>query len=122
MLKRNETGGGNFMKKLIIFGLFALAGWTSYYDITVGTLNFLPGTHRAEASPSVLQTNGQIYRTVTIEPGDTVLSVHERLNPGAHIAIEKVLNDFQKLNGGRDPNHIQIGASYRFPVYGDRGD
>jgi len=110
------------MKKLIILGLFALAGWTSFYDITVGTLNFLPGTHRTEASPRVQQTDGLTYRTVTVEPGDTVLSVHERLNPAAHIAIEKVLNDFRTLNGGQDPNHIQIGASYRFPVYGDDGN
>ncbi|MGV3487964.1 MAG: hypothetical protein ACO1OC_05205 [Tuberibacillus sp.] len=103
------------MKKLILLGIVAIIGWTSFYDLTKGTLNFLGTDHYTQASTDLTST--MPYRTLDVEPGDTVLSLYEKLNPGARADIQKVMSDFKTLNDGVDPNHIQIGETYRFPLY-----
>jgi len=104
------------MKKLIILGIFAIVGWTSFYDITKGTLNFL-GTGNSTQQVSTDLTATLPYKTIDIQPGDTVLSLYEKLNPSSRADIQKVMSDFKTLNHGIDPNHIQIGEKYRFPLY-----
>ncbi|MFC4618007.1 hypothetical protein ACFO4N_04605 [Camelliibacillus cellulosilyticus] len=105
------------MKKLIILALFALVGWTCFYDLTKGTLSLIgtPGTSLAESESTQSETTIP-YKSVKINPGDTVLSIQERLNPMVDINIQKILDDFRRLNH-IDPNTIEIGRSYRFPIY-----
>ena len=103
------------MRKLIILGVFAIVGWTSYYDVTKGTLTFL-GSELPTQHISTVNT-GVNYKTVHIQPGDTVLSIYEKLNPTSEVAIQKVITEFSTLNKGVDPNHIQIGKDYKFPLY-----
>ena len=103
------------MKKLVILGIFAIIGWTSFYDLSKGTLNFLgPVNHQEQDAVSQSDIP---YKTVDVQPGDTVLSLYEKLNPSADATIQKVMDDFQNLNHGVDPNHIQIGEKYRVPLY-----
>lgn len=106
------------MKVLIFLGIFAVIGWTSFYDVTKGTLNFISPT-QATQQPVTKNTQAasEPYKTVQIAPGDTVLSIHEKMNPNAHVTIQTVLSDFKSLNKGVDPNHIQIGKNYKFPLY-----
>lgn len=113
------------MKKIFFFLLFISVCVTSYYDITKGTL------HNQAKNPkkvSALPASGKVkpptesgkkkpVKQVKVAPGDTVLSIVEKLNPNTHIAITKVLQDFEKLNPKTDPNHIQIGKVYQFPIY-----
>lgn len=104
------------MKKLILLGVFGIIGWTSFYDVTQGTLNFLGNAAAIQPASANVQTTNP-FKTVSIKPGDTVLSIYEKLNPASSISIQKVMTDFQRLNQGVDPNHIQIGKNYRFPLY-----
>jgi len=106
-------------KKMILWGLFILIGWTSFYDVTTGTLSFIDGSKPAIIHAETIEHNQPAIpnEPVTIKPGDTVLSVHEQINPKAKISIQKVIEDFRKLNKGTNPNHIQMGQSYRFPTY-----
>jgi hypothetical protein len=106
------------MKKLIVLGVFAIIGWTSFYDVTKGTLNFIGNPSTVQpAAASVQPPNSKPFRSVSIKAGDTVLSINEKLNPSSDINIQQVISDFQTLNNGADPNHIQIGKNYRFPLY-----
>ena len=98
------------MKKLFIIAIFAVVGWTSYYDMTKGTLAFI-GSNETKASEPAIP-----FQTVHVQPGDTVLSLYEKLNPSSTYDIDQVLRDFKKLNHGVDPNHIQIGKTYRIPL------
>lgn len=111
------------MKKLLFIALFGLIGWTSLYDLTNGTLSLIL-TSKPQAA--VAQTTAQVTSapqstTIVVKPGDTVLSIEERLNPKQALSIANVLSDFKKLNPSSDPNHIQIGQSYQFKVYSIQG-
>ncbi|TCP31128.1 hypothetical protein EV207_1033 [Scopulibacillus darangshiensis] len=102
------------MKKLIIISILGLVGWTSYSDMTEGVL---PSADTGQRKTDVTQTVTIPYKNYQVAPGDTVLSVVEKLNPNDTIAIQRMVNDFNKLNPNTDPNHIRIGRSYAFPIY-----
>ena len=58
------------------------------------------------------------HQEVVIEPGQTVLSIVEHLHDGPYPAtIQDVIYDFKELNNGIEPEDIQIGKSYLFPIY-----
>ncbi|MFC7393332.1 hypothetical protein ACFQRG_10175 [Scopulibacillus cellulosilyticus] len=100
------------MKKFILLSVIGLISWTSYSDITNGTL---PSAYKTQNnSQSQIDIN---YKKITVNPGDTVLSVVEKINPDKSLSIEKVMSDFKKLNPGSKPNKIEIGQSYNFPQY-----
>lgn len=107
------------MKKRIFTILFLIACWTSYQDLTSGSL---PAGKTAESSaaqasaPAVQETAAAPYQRVTVVPGDTLLSITERLS-SKPADISKVLHDFSVLNPSVDPNHLKIGQTYAFPVY-----
>lgn len=58
------------------------------------------------------------YQEVIIEPGQTVLSVVEHLH-GRQVdrPIESIIADFRELNEQMEPNALQVGQRYRFPLY-----
>ncbi|MBM7645773.1 hypothetical protein JOD45_001992 [Scopulibacillus daqui] len=100
------------MKKLLLLSVIGIISWTSYSDITNGTL---PSVYKTQDnSQSQLNIN---YKRITVNPGDTVLSIVEKINPHKSLSIEKVMSDFKKLNPGCKPNKIEIGQSYNFPQY-----
>lgn len=108
-------------KKLFIIAMLILVGGTSFYDLTHGTLSLffspVPATVQAKTLPKANPAPEQMTKTVTVQPGDTVLSIEEKLNPDASLSIINVIEDFKKLNPSVDPNHIQIGHSYKFKLY-----
>lgn len=109
------------MKKRFFTILFILACWTSYSDLTSGSL---PAGQASATRPSMKESRQSRpvekaainFQRITVEPGDTLLSVTERMNE-QQTSIEQVLKDFSILNPSADPNHLQIGSTYAFPYY-----
>lgn len=54
---------------------------------------------------------------IEVKTGDTVLSVTEAINKKKVPSIEKVIDDFKQLNKNTSATKIQIGKSYKFPLY-----
>jgi len=103
------------MKKLFAtIGMFVLA-YAVYIDLTIGTLQ--EKGEKTEES-QVLSTETIQYMRVEVKPGDTVLSIVERLmNEPLSIPFEKVVKDFETINAGMKPEEIQPGRVYNFPIY-----
>lgn len=104
------------MKKLIGLLLAALVIYTMYYDLHTGTL---PDSPKAQASSAQQKENVMPSKKVKVKPGATVLSISEHLNQNATVPIQKVIDDFEKLNPNVKANRITIGETYQFPVYED---
>ncbi|RSL30920.1 hypothetical protein D7Z54_23400 [Salibacterium salarium] len=102
------------MKKMLLFLLFVLVCTSIYYDITEGTLT----TSSSPPSQPSDTLDDQTMTKVTVESGQTVLSIVERLHDGPiPVSIEQVSHDFKQLNDEIDPNNIKVDKSYHFPVY-----
>jgi len=108
------------IKKRFFTILFIMMCWTSYADLSSGSLP--AGQAAAEpARPAASEKAAIAYQRVTVAPGDTLLSITERINENQQ-SIEKVLKDFAVLNPSVDPNHLQIGKTYAFPSYDQTDD
>lgn len=115
------------MKRIFFFLLFIAVCCTSYYDVTKGTLNKTDTsskqvttksvTAKVHPSNTVSKKTQPDYKSIKIAPGNTVLSIVEKLNPSHHIPITTVISDFKKLNPNTNPNQIEIGKTYKFPIY-----
>ena len=107
------------MKKAISAFVLCLAIYIIYYDVTTGTL--ITSTKATTASEHMTdgKTNINIpYQTVTIQPGDTLLSIMERQQNGPiPVPIDKAIADFEALNPGKKAQTLQIGKKYKIPVY-----
>ncbi|ADH08753.1 Uncharacterised protein [Streptococcus pneumoniae] len=57
------------------------------------------------------------YKTIEVKTGETVLSITEQINKKKIPSIEKVIDDFKQLNKSTSATKIQIGKSYKFPLY-----
>ncbi|MDN3955397.1 LysM peptidoglycan-binding domain-containing protein [Sporolactobacillus laevolacticus] len=101
------------MKKRFFTILFIMACWTSYVDLTSGSL---PAGQAAQPVKTVTEKAAVPYQRITVAPGDTLLSITEKINENEP-SIERVLKDFAVLNPSVDPNHLQIGETYAFPNY-----
>ncbi|MTT33171.1 hypothetical protein GMB86_14295 [Terrilactibacillus sp. BCM23-1] len=108
------------MKHLVITGIIILLVWTSYTDLTSGTLS-TPSTAEAESQQSsakeTVKEQKLMYKTVQLTPGDTLLSISENLNPATIPSIERVIQDFKKLNPDVSPTKLKPGQQYNFPIY-----
>ncbi|RYM02221.1 LysM domain-containing protein [Sporolactobacillus sp. THM7-7] len=104
------------MKKKVFTILLLLVCWTSYADLTTGTL---PSGQKTDFSVPGSEKAAVPFKRITVEPGDTLLSITERINEG-DVSIDQVMDDFTILNPSADPNHLQIGKSYAFPDYDDQ--
>lgn len=104
------------MKKLIGALFTVLVLYVIYHDITLGTL---PEKKEENAAVPVSTTNVDIPSIEKIvKPGDTVLSIVEKNSKQSlPVSISKIIVDFQKLNEGKKPEEIQIGKTYKFPIY-----
>jgi hypothetical protein len=126
--------------KKILFILFILLFFRSVlYDLSVGTASKWIDTTSSteEKEPSINapteekvnqdeQMNSNIHKdfevvSYKVKAGDTVLSVAETLNSHP-ISIDKLLEDFQKLNPNINPHEIHIDQTYLFPVYHEKNN
>ncbi|WP_062104675.1 hypothetical protein [Bacillus niameyensis] len=104
------------MKRLIISIVSLVVIYSVYHDLTAGTI---------PASSAIVQTNLEEQKTaldpfieLEIASGDTVISImEERLAGPLPIPISQLVKDFERLNNGTKPEQIQIGKSYKFPIY-----
>jgi hypothetical protein len=103
------------MKRRIFTILFLIACWTSYQDLTSGSLP-AGKTAASSSQPPAQETAAVPFQHVTVAPGDTLLSITERTS-SRQPDITKVISDFSILNPSVDPNHLKIGQTYAFPVY-----
>lgn len=96
-----------FVSFLIMYGV--------YYDLTTGTLP------SATASTSSQLEQGEVQKRsqgVVVERGHTVLSIVEQLHAGpVPASIQEIIYDFKQLNNGINPEDIQHGKTYQFPLY-----
>ncbi|KHF41848.1 hypothetical protein [Halalkalibacter okhensis] len=118
------------MKRIGIFFIILVILYSTYYDLTIGTLpNGLSHTASHPQADSIEQLDVaelqetmaeefEPFKEMVVEPGHTVLSIVEHLHEGPISAsIQEIVHDFQELNGGTKPEEIQIGKKYFFPIY-----
>ncbi|WP_018661492.1 LysM peptidoglycan-binding domain-containing protein [Heyndrickxia acidiproducens] len=108
------------MKKIIAIFAALIMIYSVYYDIHVGTIP--SASYAREIQPVSFENEipapEESIATVQVNPGDTVLTIVEKLsNTSSNLSIEKVIQDFSRLNNGITPEDIQIGQTYRFPIY-----
>ncbi|MEH7236036.1 LysM peptidoglycan-binding domain-containing protein [Bacillus sp. JJ1562] len=96
----------------IIFILFII-----YYDVRFGTLP-VAKNETIEATEVVAITPSNPFKEITVKAGDTLLSIVEKVNEGKQISsIETVIMDFEELNPDSKAELLQIGKTYKFPLY-----
>ena|SRR5690606_19095352 len=99
------------MKRVLVIMLIAICVYAIYFDFTIGTLP------KAEEQESDTTHSDLKYAFVTVEPGDTVLSIIEEIGGfPSSMSIEEMINDFVDLNGIL-PEQIQPGVTYKIPIY-----
>ncbi|MFA9455811.1 hypothetical protein ACERJO_03485 [Halalkalibacter sp. AB-rgal2] len=119
------------MKRLLAFILIFIFLYSTYYDLTIGTLpnglsqkdqqRDFSSESETEANEvhttEVITSNNEPYEVIQVEHGQTVLSVVEHLHTGPIPAtIQEIIFDFKQLNG-IEPEEMQVGHEYLFPIY-----
>ena len=108
------------MKKLLLFISFCFILFIIYFDLTTGTLPASQST-ATPVQPSVPvnkpQSPSMAYKEILIKPGDTLLSIIEKDKEAKNQPIEEIISDFQSLNEGLQPENMQIGKTYKIPIY-----
>ena len=108
------------MKRFFTFLAIAFILYIIYYDVRIGTLpvakneavEVIAGTEVVAPHPS------DPYKELKVKPGDTLLSIVEKMNEGQKItSIESVIKDFEELNPDSKAELLQIGKTYKFPLY-----
>jgi hypothetical protein len=111
---------GSNMKKIAAIITAFIVVYSIYYDLTVGTVPgfgkvTLASSEIAEVQPLL---NDNPYTLIETKPGDTVLSIVEKLHQGPlPVPIDTIIQDFQELNQNLKPEKIQIGKQYKIPLY-----
>ncbi|MBU8905705.1 hypothetical protein [Desertibacillus haloalkaliphilus] len=117
------------MKRLLVGIAVFIVLYSSYYDLTTGTLPGTPNKSNVEAEAPEPVTDSEDRDTpypslaipsqeVIVEPGYTVLSIVEHLHEGPIApSIQEIIYDFKELNPGINPDEIQVGETYLFPIY-----
>ncbi|EEL68955.1 hypothetical protein bcere0026_40460 [Bacillus mycoides] len=120
------------MKRLGVLLFVLVLGYIFYYDIKIGTLPMLSSYKKTSAAQTIKQENTDTkqnkeketeketdtaYKTIEVKTGDTVLSITEAINKKKIPSIEKVIDDFKQLNKNTSATKIQVGKSYKFPLY-----
>ncbi|WP_453994952.1 hypothetical protein [Bacillus nitroreducens] len=105
------------MKRFFAFLAIAFILYIIYYDVRIGTLPTTKG-EKIEAVEVITTTQNNPFLEVEVKPGDTLLSIVEELNEGKKMSsIESVINDFEMLNPQSEAALLQIGKTYKFPLY-----
>lgn len=102
------------MKRFLTGCSILLILYVVAYDLKIGTL---PQTQPVNAEIQTVEKDSNNYRTYEAGPGDTLISVVEELNTYGGYTITSMIRDFKSLNPGVNPENIQLGKTYKFPVY-----
>lgn len=120
------------MKRLGVLLFVLVLGYIFYYDIKIGTLPMLSSYKKTSAAQTIKKENTDTkqnkeketeketdtaYKAIEVKTGDTVLSITEAINKKKIPSIEKVIDDFKQLNKNTPATKIQVGKSYKFPLY-----
>jgi hypothetical protein len=106
------------MKKFLTGCFILLILYVVAYDLKIGTLpQSQPANAKVIDKKMKLQQNKEKYQLYEVKPGDTLISVTEKVNSKGNYTIAGMLKDFKELNPGTKPEDIQIGKTYKFPVY-----
>ncbi|MCM3617845.1 LysM peptidoglycan-binding domain-containing protein [Sutcliffiella horikoshii] len=116
------------MIRLFIGPLILITIYSIYYDLSAGTIPeptapaaaLVPTTTGPEtvAETSPHHQGEKMYIEVEVKAGDTVLTIAERVaNKPVPVSITQLVEDFAEMNEGTTPEKIQIGRTYKFPVY-----
>ncbi|MGE6614488.1 hypothetical protein [Bacillus mycoides] len=122
------------MKRLGVLLFVLVLGYIFYYDIKIGTLPMLSSYKKTSAAQTMKKENTDTkqnkeketekeketdtaYKAIEVKTGDTVLSITEAINKKKIPSIEKVIDDFKQLNKNTSATKIQVGKSYKFPLY-----
>ncbi|GGJ62922.1 hypothetical protein GGR02_001315 [Anoxybacillus voinovskiensis] len=102
------------MKKLIRVLVFLFLLYVVYYDVAKGTLPTQTNApvHETETAKRLP------YQIIEIKAGDTLVSIVEQQQKGPlPVPIDTLIRDFESLNPGVKATALQIGKSYKIPVY-----
>ncbi|MFZ3194688.1 MAG: hypothetical protein WA181_00575 [Bacillus mycoides] len=122
------------MKRLGVLLFVLVLGYIFYYDIKIGTLPMLSSYKKTSAAQTIKKENTDTkqnkeketekeketdtaYKAIEVKTGDTVLSITEAINKKKIPSIEKVIDDFKQLNKNTSATKIQVGKSYKFPLF-----
>ncbi|MCF6137931.1 LysM peptidoglycan-binding domain-containing protein [Pseudalkalibacillus berkeleyi] len=105
------------MKKFSIAFLAFLLFYSVYFDLKIGTL-----PAKNDAIPVNAAYSGEInvpaYKEVVVQPGDTMLTIMERVHNGSlPVSIDTAVKNFEELNPGTSAHAIKANQSYRFPLF-----
>lgn len=98
------------IKRISIYLLIVLISYVIYYDISFGTFP-------TSVTKEVTNETDIIYQTIIIKSGDTLLTVVEQLSSGNIPSSDIIISDFHFLNHGTMPNNLQVGKTYKIPIY-----
>ncbi|USK32635.1 hypothetical protein LIT25_18835 [Bacillus sp. F19] len=106
------------MKRLMIFILFIFLIYIVYYDMNSGTIAINPPL-AANDDPAVetISSSSKPYTEKKINQGETVLTIVEQLHKQFPVPIDQIRKDFEKLNPSVKADTIQVGKTYKFPLY-----
>ncbi|MBM7650030.1 LysM repeat protein [Bacillus ectoiniformans] len=106
------------MKNLLLFLAAVIVLMGIWNDLSVGSLPSAQTVNFQKEVPAWESDSEKEYQSVTVKAGDTVLSIADKLSASDQpIDIAKVVDDFKRLNNGLNPEDIQSGQAYKFPVY-----
>ncbi|THE15453.1 hypothetical protein E1I69_00950 [Bacillus timonensis] len=107
------------MKRFFAFLAIVFILFIIYYDVRFGTLQ-IAKSETIEVTEVIAKTPNHPYKEIKINAGDTLLSIVENLNEGKQISsIDSVIEDFEELNPNSKADLLQIGKTYKFPIYTD---
>lgn len=105
------------MKRLALILIILLVFTGIYFDLSKGSLP-KKETQTKDPTSEVLKETTIPFQEVTVQGGYTVLSIVEHLHEGPVPAtIQQIIFDFKELNPETNPDDIQIGKTYLFPLY-----
>lgn len=106
----------SFIKRFSLYIIMILLLISINNDLTIGTFVQKKEKINTNLQQQIKQVNAILVR---IQPGDTLLSKIEQINPDlpSNLDISKVIIDFRTLNPAADPHHLKADKSYLFPIY-----
>ncbi|KMJ60148.1 hypothetical protein AB685_04765 [Bacillus sp. LL01] len=116
------------MIRLFVVALIFITIYSIYYDLSAGTIPepatpataVVPTTDHTETETETFNqsSSDKMYIEVEVKAGDTVLTIAEKIaNKPIPVSITQLVVDFEQMNEGMKPEKIQIGKTYKFPVY-----
>lgn len=105
------------MKRFIRVCVIMLVLYVVAYDLKIGTLPQSSPANAEIHTEKKQDKNKQTFKTYEVTPGDTLISVVEKLNSNKNYSIVSMIKDFKSLNPGVNPESIQLGKSYKIPLY-----